>query len=94
MTSEQSPEGIGAQLKYPVRWHGSLMVAGGTQGTELAICRIFAELGLADAEVRAGNQSRSGRYETWKMSATVPNYVLLRALFERLERLPGVRMLL
>lgn len=83
-----------AQLKFPCRWFGSLMVAGGTPGTEQAARQVFADLGLLDSAVTPGHHSRTGRYETWKLNAMVPNLETLETLFRRLEALPGVRMLL
>lgn len=83
-----------ALLKFPCRWFGSLMVAGGTPGTEQAARQVFADLGLLDSAVTPGHHSRTGRYETWKLNAMVPNLETLETLFRRLEALPGVRMLL
>ena len=83
-----------AQLKFPCRWFGSLMVAGGTPGTEQAARQVFADLGLRDPAATPGPHSRTGRSETAKPNATAPHRDTLETLFRRLEALPGVRMLL
>lgn len=83
-----------ANLKFPARWHGSLVVAGTATGTEGGIRQVMAGLGLADYETQAGRVSAGGRYATWKISCLVPDLQTLRALFTALEGLPDVRMLI
>ena len=81
-------------IKFPCRWHGSLLIFTGTPGYPDLIREVFSARGLSDCDVTNGNVSSSGKYLTWKMTAVVPDLQTLRDLFKALEALPGVRMLI
>lgn len=81
-------------ITFPCRWYGSLLIFAGTPGYPDIIREAFTSTGLSDFEITPGNQSSAGKYQTWKLTAMVPDLPTLRALFGALESLPGVRMLI
>lgn len=83
------------ELKFPVVWHGSLLMYAEAAGNTPDIVRkIFSVFGLADGTVETGNTSKTGRYVTFHLTCTVEDKNTLEALFDALSGLPGVRMLL
>ncbi len=83
-----------AQLTFPLRWHGRLVMKAGMGGMEESVARVFQSLGVTEGEVEYANKSAKGTYETWRLSGMVHDLAMLRALFLALEALPGVKMLL
>ena len=82
------------QLKFPLRWHGRLVMLAGTVGVEESVARVFQSLGVTEGEVVQANRSRNGTYETWRLSGMVHSLAMLRGMFLALEGLPGMKMLL
>ncbi len=81
-------------LQFPVQWHGRLLMHAGAADIEAAVKGIYLVLGLAQATIAPGQKSSGARYETWQVSAVVPDQATLRRLFAMLEGLPGLKMLL
>ena len=85
---------ISESLKFPVQWHGRLLMHAEAADVAAAVQRIYLALGLAQGTVDLGQKSSGGRYVTWQVSAVVPDPGTLRRLFAMLENLPGLKMLL
>ena len=82
------------QLKFPLTWHGRLVMVTGTENVEDSVRRIYAAVGVTEGEVSYAHKSSKGTYETWKLDGTVDDLSMLHELFKALELLPGVKMLL
>ena len=83
-----------AQLKFPLTWHGSLIVFKTAGDISPLIQEVFAHLRLGETTLVPGKSSSAGTYAVWKLSAVVKDYETLLALFASLEGLPGVKMLI
>lgn len=81
-------------LQFPLRWHGRLIMLASALAVENQVQQIFAQLELTEATIAPGQRSSQARYQTWQLSAVVPDLITLRELFHLLEKLPGVKMLL
>ena len=82
------------QLKFPLTWHGRLVMVAGAENVEDSVRRIYAAVGVTEGEVSYAHNSSKGTYETWKLDGTVHDLSMLHELFKALELLPGVKMLL
>ena len=82
------------QLKFPLTWHGRLVIMAGTKDVEDSVKRIYAAVGVTDGEVSYAHKSAKGTYETWKLDGTVHDLTMLHELFAALEALPGIKRLL
>ena len=81
-------------MKFPLKWHGRLIVVAKTGDISPLIEDVFRTFHLDDSLVEQANTSASGTYKTWQLSATIPDLLTLRGMFNALENLPGVRMLI
>ncbi len=81
-------------LKFPLQWHGRLIAFANVGDITPLIEDVFRSFHLDDAIVASANTSSSGTYRTWQLSATIPEFLILRGIFKALENLPGVRMLI
>ena len=81
-------------LKFPLQWHGRLIAFANVGDITPLIEDVFKTFHLDDAVITHANTSSSGTYKTWQLSATIPELMVLRGLFNSLESLPGVRMLI
>ena len=82
------------QLKFPLTWHGRLVMVAGAENVEDSVRRIYAAVGVTEGEVSYAHKSSKGTYETWKLDGTVLDLSMLHELLKALELLPGVKMLL
>lgn len=81
-------------LRFPLEWHGRLIVDGGDSRTQDAICQILNGAGLPDFSVEQGRQSDTGRFVSFNIVCTMPEMAVFRAVGSALQQLPGVCMLL
>ena len=82
------------QLRFPLTWHGSLIVFRTAGDVSPLIQEVFSRLKLTESTFAPGKSSSAGTYAVWKLSAVVQDYETLLALFASLEQLPGVKMLI
>jgi len=82
------------QLHFPLLWHGRLLTVSTSNGVPEAVERVFSGLQLGDGIVRRGQQSSSGKCQSWELQARLPDRPTMLALFAALEAIPGVKMLL
>jgi len=81
-------------LKFPLVWHGRLVVFAKAGDISQLIADVFDKLKLDDMEITQANTSSAGTYRTWQLKAEIQDHETLNALFYNLEKLPGVKMLI
>ncbi len=82
-----------AELKFPVVWHYRIIVEQNVPDTFERICQIAEEFEL-DAKPIAGQSSASGKYLSYKLSATCRDRKMLHDLSHALNAIQGVKFLL
>ena len=83
-------------LKFPVLWHGCLVIRqeSGNAVEECLIRQVFEGMGLCPESIKPGGVTRSGGYATWRLSCVIPDIALFRAVTKALKELPGAKMIL
>ena len=82
-----------AELKFPVVWHYRIIVEQSAPDTFERICQVAEEFKL-DTKPIAGQSSATGKYLSYKLSATCRNREMLQDLSRALNNIQGVKFLL
>jgi len=82
-------------LKFPLTWHGSLVVEGERESEfAFALENVMRGCAISRFEISEGRQSSGGKYHTWKLTADFSDVMQFRATTQALGTLPGVKMLI
>jgi len=83
-----------AVLKFPLEWHSRLIIHTCENSPENEIRQIFASLRIDLLELKKGNLSSSGKYQTWQFSTKITNVTSYKALHHALRNITGIKMLI
>ncbi|MFA6815893.1 MAG: DUF493 family protein [Lentisphaeria bacterium] len=81
-------------LKFPLKWHSRLIVLTSETSPENEIRQIFASFCIELQELKKGNLSSNGKYQTWQFSAKINDVTTYKALHHALRNVHGAKMLL
>lgn len=91
---QNTPNNPEKQLEFPLTWYSSLITTAVTGDISDLVLDIFTSLNLRNAQIARGAMSAGGKYQSWKISAEVPDLNTFRQLTRALEDIPGKKILI